>query len=173
MPASFRIKLYDPSKYAVIKARIGQFPGVEDVVDQSQILKRFFGISHVLQAGALIAAGVMLLSATGLIGNTVRLGVFARRKEIGIMRLVGATNWFIRVPFIIEAVVQALLGAILAIVGLFIVKQFFVDPLRNKIGFLPLLRVQDFMVTVPWLILIGIPAAILASFVAMRRFLEV
>ena len=89
------------------------------------------------------------------------------------MRLVGATNWFIRVPFIIEAVVEGIFGATIAIVGLFVVKKVFVDPLRNKIGFLPLLRVQDFAVTVPWLLLIGVAVAIVASFVAMRRFLEV
>src|SRR5256886_924663 len=88
--------------FAVVYARLQGQPGVERIVDQSQLLKRVFAVSNILRAGALVAAIVVLLSAAGLIGNTVRMAVFSRRREIGIMRLVGATNWFIRIPFIIE-----------------------------------------------------------------------
>ncbi len=173
MPQSFRVKLLDPEKFAVVNARLAGQPGIDKVVDQRNILKRLFAVTHVLQFGAYVAAVIMLVSAAALIGNTVRMAVFARRKEIGIMKLVGATNWFIRVPFLIEGTVEGLLGAGAAIVGLFVIKVLFVDPLRNNIGFMPLVRTSDVLFTVPFLLLAGVFVAVLASLVAMRRFLEV
>jgi len=99
--------------------------------------------------------------------------VFARRKEIGIMRLVGATNWFIRLPFIIEGVIEGLLGAGAAVVGLFIMKVAFIDPLRGKVGFLPLVDTPQVVSTVIPLLIVGVLVSVLAGFVAMLRFLEV
>jgi cell division transport system permease protein len=173
LPASFRIKLTDPSKYDVVAARLAGDPGIEQVIDQSTLLKRVFAVSHILQAGALVAAIVVLLSAAGLIGNTVRMSVFSRRREIGIMRLVGATNWFIRIPFIIEGVIQSLLGAAAAIVTLVIFRRLFLNSIHNKIAFLPIIPTGDLYVMIPILLAIGVVMAVLASFVAMRRFLEV
>jgi cell division transport system permease protein len=173
MPQSFRVKLEDPEKFAVVNARLAGQPGIDKVVDQRNILKRLFAVTHVLQFGAYVAALIMLVSAAALIGNTVRMAVFARRKEIGIMKLVGATNWFIRVPFLIEGTVEGLLGAGAAIVGLFVIKVLFVDPLRNNIGFMPLVQTSDVLFTVPFLLLAGVLVAVIASLIAMRRFLEV
>jgi cell division transport system permease protein len=173
MPQSFRVKLADPEKFDVIAARLVGQPGIDKVVDQREILKRLFAVTNVLQVGAFAAAVIMLISAAALIGNTVRMAVFARRKEIGIMKLVGATNWFIRVPFLIEGIVQGLFGAVAAILSLFVIKAAFVDPLRNKIGFMPLVQTQDVIFTVPFLLLAGVLVAVVASLLAMRRFLEV
>ena len=86
--------------------------------------------------------------------------MFARRKEIGIMRLVGATNWFIRLPFVIEGVVEGLLGAGAAILALFIMQVAFVDPLRGQVGFLPLVRTPDVIWTIPWLLLTGVAVSV-------------
>ena len=173
LPASFRVKLADPEKFDTVAAQLQGQPGIERVVDQRSILKRLFAVSNVLRWGAYIASIVILISAAGLIGNTIRMAVFARRKEIGIMKLVGATNWFIRIPFLIEGVVEGLLGAGAAILGLFILKRVFVDPLHNQIGFMPLIQGGDLMFTIPVLLLMGVAVAIVASLVAMRRFLEV
>ncbi len=173
MPMSYRVKLADPEKFDVIAARLAGQPGIDKVVDQREILKRLFAVTNVLQVGAFAAAVIMLVSAAALIGNTVRMAVFARRKEIGIMKLVGATNWFIRVPFLIEGVVQGLFGAAAAIVSLFAIKALFIDPLRNKIGFMPLVQTQDVVFAVPFLLLAGVLVAVIASLLAMRRFLEV
>jgi cell division transport system permease protein len=173
MPQSFRVKLADPEKFEVVAARLTDQPGIDKVVDQREILKRLFAVTNVLQVGAFAAAVIMLISAAALIGNTVRMAVFARRKEIGIMKLVGATNWFIRVPFLIEGIVQGLFGALAAIMSLFVIKAAFVDPLRNKIGFMPLVQTQDVVFTVPFLLLAGVLVAVVASLLAMRRFLEV
>jgi cell division transport system permease protein len=173
LPASFRVKLADPQKFETVAAQLQGQPGIERIVDQRSILKRLFAVSNVLRWGAYIASVVILISAAGLIGNTVRMAVFARRKEIGIMKLVGATNWFIRIPFLIEGVVEGLLGAGAAILGLFILKRVFVDPLHNQIGFMPLIQGGDLVFTIPILLLMGVAVAIVASLVAMRRFLEV
>jgi cell division transport system permease protein len=173
LPASFRVKLKDPEKFAVVDARLQGQPGIDKIVDQREILKRLFAVAAVFRVGVMAVAIIMLVSAGALIGNTVRMAVFARRKEIGIMRLVGATNWFIRLPFVIEGVVEGLLGAGAAILALFIMQVAFVDPLRGQVGFLPLVGTPDVIWTIPWLLLTGVAVSVLAGFVAMLRFLEV
>jgi cell division transport system permease protein len=173
LPASFRVKLNDPSKFAAVSAQLQGQPGIERIVDQRSLLKRVFAVSNILRAGALVAALVVLLSAAGLIGNTVRMAVFSRRREIGVMRLVGATNWFIRIPFIIEALIQSLIGAGAAIVTLIIFRRVFLNSIHNSIAFLPVIPVSDLYVMIPILLGIGVIVAMLASFIAMRRFLEV
>jgi cell division transport system permease protein len=173
LPASFRVKLIDPEEFSVVDARLRGQPGIDKIVDQRDILKRLFAVAAVFRVGVMAVAIIMLVSAGALIGNTVRMAVFARRKEIGIMRLVGATNWFIRLPFVIEGVVEGLLGAGAAILALFVMKVAFVDPLRGQVGFLPLVGTPDVIWTIPWLLLTGVAVSVLAGFIAMFRFLEV
>ena len=173
LPASFRVKLVDPEQFGVVAARLNGQPGIDTIRDQRAILDRLFAVIRVFRVGIIGVAIVMLVSAAALIGNTVRMAVFARRKEIGIMRLVGATSWFIRIPFLIEGVVEGLLGAGSAVLALFIMKLAFIDPLRNQLGFLPLVRTEDVMFTVPWLLGISVVVSVGASLFATRRFLEV
>ena len=173
LPASFRVKLKDPEKFQVVAARLTSQPGIDKIVDQRDVLKRLFAITRVFRVGVFAVALIMLIASAALIMNTVRMAVFARRKEIGIMRLVGATNWFIRAPFIIEGVIEGLLGSVAAIVGLLIMKVAFIDPLRGQVGFLPLIGMSEIRSTAPWLLLGGVIVAGVASLVAMRRFLEV
>ena len=173
LPASFRVKLKDPEKFEVVAARLFGQPGVDNIKDQRDILKRLFAVTRVFRVGVVAVALIMLVSSAALIGNTVRMAVFARRKEIGIMRLVGATNWFIRIPFLIEGIIEGLLGAGFAILGLFIMKILFIDPLSGNVGFLPLIGTEDIIFTIPWLLIIGVAVAAVASLIATRRFLEV
>ena len=173
LPASFQVKLKDPSQFSVVAARLAGQPGIETVKDNRQILTRLFALIRVFRVGVLAIAVVMLVSATALIGNTVRLAVFNRRREIGIMKLVGATNWHIRMPFLIEGVIEGLLGAGAAILGLAVMKVLFIDSLRGKLSFLPLVKTHDVITTVPWLLGLGAGVAVVASLFAMRRFLEV
>jgi cell division transport system permease protein len=127
----------------------------------------------VLSVGVLFIAGIMLISATFLIANTLRMGMFARRKEIGIMRLVGATNWRIRVPFLIEGLAESLLGAAAAIMALFAMKVAFVDRLRDEVAFLPLIKNSDVLAIAPWILLVAAVVAVIAGTLGMRRFLDV
>jgi cell division transport system permease protein len=173
IPASLRVKLVDPQQFEVVNARLAAEPGIDNIRDNREILKRLFAVTRVFRVGVLAVAVVMLVAAAALIGNTVRLAVFNRRKEIGIMRLVGATNWHIRLPFLIEGVIEGLIGAGAAILALFVMKVLFIDPLRGNVGWFPLVGTEDVFFTVPWLLLIGVAVAAVASLFAMRRFLEV
>jgi cell division transport system permease protein len=115
----------------------------------------------------------MLVSAAILIANTVRMGLFARRKEIGIMKLVGATNWRIRIPFLVEGLFESLIGATAAILVLFGLKVAFINPLYDTVQFVPWVTNADVMAIVPWLLIAGAAVALLAGMVGMRRFLDV
>jgi len=173
LPASFGVRLKDPQQLQVVAVQLQGQPGIDRIVDQRALLNRLFAVTRVFRIGMIVVAIIMLVSAAALIGNTVRLAVFNRRKEIGIMRLVGATNWHIRVPFLIEGMIEGLLGAGVAILFLFIAKVIFIDPLRGKVGFLPLVASGDIIFTVPLLVGAGALVAAVASLFAMRRFLEV
>jgi cell division transport system permease protein len=173
LPASFRVKLHDSRQFGVVRARIDGQPGIDKVVDHSDVLTKLNAVTAVFRVGVLAVALVMLVSSAVLIGNTVRMAVFARRKEIGIMRLVGATNWHIRVPFLIEGIIEGLLGAGAAILTLFIIKTAFLDTLRTEIQFLPWVGTADVVASVPWLVIASVAVSAIASLFAMRRFLEV
>ncbi|MDQ4005726.1 MAG: permease-like cell division protein FtsX [Actinomycetota bacterium] len=174
MPQSFRVKLVDPADFLVIRARLAGDPAIDQIKDEQAILKKLLAVTSVLRTGVIAVAAIMLLSAMGLIGNTVRMAVFARRKEIAIMKLVGATNWFIRVPFLIEGMVEGLIGSIAAVFAIFAMKLLFIDPLRGQIQFVPTwIDTPEILVTVPILLIAGILIAAVASLLAMRRFLEV
>jgi len=183
-PASLRITLADTSQYQQIPAALscqtdanGQAtcnePGVLKVLDYRDVLDRLSAITRVLRNGVLFIAVIMLVSATVLVANTLRMGMFARRKEIGIMRLVGATNWRIRVPFLIEGLVEALVGAGLAIVTLFLGKVFLVDQLRTQVLWIPLVRNSDVLGVAPLILIAACGVAVVAGTIGIRRFLDV
>ena len=174
MPQSYRIKLVDPAAFPVIRARLAGDPAIDQIKDEQAILKKLLAVTSVLRTGVIAVAAIMLISAAGLIGNTVRMAVFARRKEIAIMKLVGATNWFIRVPFLIEGMVEGLIGGVAAVLAIFAMKFLFIDPLRGQVAFVPSwIDTGEILFTVPILLLTGVLIAAVASLLAMRRFLEV
>jgi cell division transport system permease protein len=184
LPASLRVKLSDPERFREVTAVLGcdkdasgkyqcASPGIENVVDQSQFLDRLFSVTRVFRVGVLLVSVVMLVAAAILIANTVRMGLFARRKEIGIMKLVGATNWRIRIPFLVEGLFESLIGAGTAVLCLFGLKVAFINPLYDKIQFIPWVTNADVVAIIPWLIVAGVVVALVAGFAGMRRFLEV
>jgi len=173
LPASLRVNLADTSQFAQVRAAVEGQPGVDQVADYRDVLSRLVAITGVLQVGILSIAVIMLASAIALIANTLRMGMFARRKEIGIMRLVGATNWRIRTPFLIEGLVESLLGAAAAIFALFLVKVLFIDRLRNEIKFFPLVQNHDVLAIAPWILIAAAVVAVIAGTIGMRRFLDV
>jgi cell division transport system permease protein len=183
LPASLRVKLSEPERFQEVAAVLGcepgrggyvcAAPGVETLVDQREFLDRLFAVTRVFRVGVLLVAIVMLVSAAVLIANTVRMGLFARRKEIGIMKLVGATNWRIRIPFLIDGLFESLIGAVAAILVLFALKVAFINPLNNSVQFVPWIVNRDVLAIVPWLLFAGVLVAIVAGLVGMRRFLDV
>ena len=173
LPASLRVKLDDAERYAQVAAVLEGQPGIERIIDQSAFLDRLFAVTRVFRVGVLIVSLVMLIAAAILIANTVRMGLFARRKEIGIMKLVGATNWRIRAPFLLEGLFESLIGAGAAILFLFGLKVAFINPLYGTIQFVPWVTNADVLAVIPWLLVAGAAVAVLAAMVGMRRFLDV
>ena len=146
---------------------------MRNVSDFRALLDRLTTITNVLQYGVLAISVIMLAAAVALVANTLRMGMFARRKEIGIMRLVGATNWRIRVPFLIEGLVEALVGATLAMFFLFVIKVLGIDQLRGSVQFFPLIKNSDVLWVAPWVLGFAAIIAIIAGTIGMRRFLDV
>ena len=173
LPASLRVKLDDPEQYAQVEAVLQGQPGIDRIVDQSAFLDRLFAVTRVFRVGVLLISFVMLVSAAILIANTVRMGLFARRKEIGIMKLVGATNWRIRIPFLVEGLFESLIGAAAAILVLFGLKVAFINPLNESVQFVPWIVNSDVIAIIPWLLLAAVVVSVLASLAGMRRFLDV
>ena len=173
LPASLRVKMEDPEEFAQVNAVLQGQPGIEEIRDQREFFDRLFAVTRVFRVGVLLVAFVMLVSASILIANTVRMGLFARRKEIGIMKLVGATNWRIRMPFLVEGLFESFIGAIAAILLLFAIKVAFIEPLNESVQFIPWIVNKDLIAIIPILLVAGAIVALLAGLVGMRRFLDV
>jgi cell division transport system permease protein len=129
LPESFRVKLKDPTQFEAAAERYASVAGVERVVDQRRILDRLFGILDTVRTGALLVAMVQGVAALLLIGNTIQVAAYSRRREVSIMRLVGASNWYVQLPFILEAAVAGLVGSVIGWGALVVVKAAFVDRL--------------------------------------------
>ena len=126
-PASFKVKLSDPERFGVINDNFAGQPGVQSVLNQRDLVERLFSVLNGVRNAAFAIAIVQAVAAVLLIANMVQIAAFTRRTEVGIMRLVGATRWYTQLPFLLEAVVAALIGSGLAIAGLFTAKNLFID----------------------------------------------
>jgi cell division transport system permease protein len=173
LPASFRVKLHDPEQFAVIESQFAGYPGVDVVSDQREILNRFFALLGALRNGSLWIAAIQIVGAAALIFNTVRVTAFARREQTGMMKLVGATNWYIRLPFLLEGVVAGVVSALLAggflVLGSFTILQ----RIQEQVEFLPVVGLGDVLAVFPLLIGVAVMIAALSAFLSLRRFLAV
>ena len=170
----YRVKLSDPSKYQIVEGAVGGMPGVATVVDEQQLLAPLFTFIHIAEYTAVGVAVVMLVLAFLLIFNTVRLSAFSRRRETGIMRLVGASNFYIQMPFLLEGAVAGLFGGLMASGVLIGIKAFFIDgivaPHLTSIQFIGW---GPFVFIVPVLLGAGILMAVIASAFTLRKYLRV
>src|SRR3954468_12471095 len=174
MQESYRIKLSDPKKYDVVASAFEGAPGVEKVIDQRKLLGTLFTALNRMSLSAWGFAVAMTLSAVLLVATTARLSAFNRRREIGIMRLVGASNLLIQLPFLLEAVLATVLGAGLAVGILFSFVHFAVQGwLAQKLQFIPFVTGADVVAITPLVVGVGLVIAVLASFFTMRRYLKV
>jgi cell division transport system permease protein len=173
LPESFRVKLKDPQQFPVIVSAFSGRPGVDLVQDQRTILEKFFRLLGVLRNGALLVGLASVLTAALLISNTLRIAAFNRRRETGVMKLVGASSWSIQLPFLLEGVFSAFIGWGLA-TGLLAALKTVID---SKVA--PLLTFTNFFgwgevwVASGWLLLTGLGVSVLASLVTLRRYLKV
>ncbi|MDI9886190.1 permease-like cell division protein FtsX [Streptomyces sp. HNM0645] len=176
MQESFRVKLKDPEKYKVVATAFAGRDGVQSIQDQRGILENLFNMMRGMNVAALFIMGLMLVIALMLIVNTVRVSAFSRRRETGIMRLVGASSFYIQMPFIMEAAFAGLLGGLVACVMLLVGRYFLIDgglalsekmPLVNFIGWDAVIAV------LPLVLVIGLLMPSMAAFIALRKYLKV
>lgn len=172
--ATYSINLVDQNQSDVIIDRFTSFTGVEEVADQMQYLEPVFSALTIASYVAIGVAALMLIAAVLLIATTIRLSAFARRREIGIMRLVGASNRFIQTPFVLEGVLAALIGSALASGAIWAIVEFGIgDYLRERITFVSAwVDVPDLLVVIPVIVALGVVLAALSAGFAIRRWLR-
>jgi cell division transport system permease protein len=173
LPESFRVKLKDPTQFAVIVSAFSGRPGVDVVQDQRSILEKFFKLLGVLRNGALVVGLASVLTAALLISNTLRIAAYNRRRETSVMKLVGASSWSIQLPFLLEGVISAIIGWGLAtglLAGLKTVIDSNVAPLLT---FTKFFGWGEVWVASAWLLATGLFVSILASVITLRRHLKV
>lgn len=172
--ATFSINLIDQTQSDVIIEAFKGMTGVEQVTDQLQYLEPLFSALTVATYVAVGIAALMLIAAVLLIATTIRLSAYARRREIGIMRLVGASNRFIQTPFVLEGVFAALIGSVLASGAILAGVHFGVDGyLRERIGFVTTwVGMADAWLVIPVVIAVGVVLAALSAGFAIRRWLR-
>jgi len=170
MQASFRVKLTDPSEFTMVADALAGQPGVEDVIDQRAVFQPLFTVLNKISAMAAGLAAIMLLTATLLVATTIRLSAISREKEIDIMRLVGATDFVVQLPFVLEGVVAAAIGSILAISGLWFVADVLVsDWLQTSVDWIAYIGVSDVATMAPLLSGMAIILAAGSAALALRK----
>ncbi|UNX54145.1 permease-like cell division protein FtsX [Georgenia sp. TF02-10] len=174
MQVSYRVKLVDPEQYQIVADELDGRPGVEVVVDQREQLEPLF---LVLNRATLMSVGlgaVMIVTAVLLITTTIRLSAMSRRRETGIMRLVGASNLFIQLPFMLEGAIAALAGAVLAVAGLLAGVRYLVqDWLASSTPWVQYVGTADVWAIAPFLVLAAILLAAVSSVVTLGRYTRV
>ena len=173
LPASYRVALTDPERVDVIRSKLDKNPAIEEIQDQQATVERLVSFTSLLRTFSVVMVIVLLGAAVLLISNATQLAIYARRREIEIMKLVGATNWFVRLPFMLEGVAAGVAGAAVALLlvmaGKAVVKTRI--PIwipTSALGIGP----GEMMGQIFWLVLLGIVVGALGSAVAVRRFLD-
>jgi cell division transport system permease protein len=178
LPASFRVHPEDPDKLGEIVSRLSaggepQLAAIDEVRDREEDTNKILSATGLVKALTAGLAVLLVLASIALIANTIRLSIFARRREVEVMKLVGATNWFIRWPFVIEGMIVGFLGGLLAVLLLGIVKTTFIDPLSDRFALLAAPDTIDFKLLVVLLMVCCIGVSALGSGITLRRFLRV
>ncbi len=173
LPESFRVKLKDPQQFPVIVSAFSGRPGIDLVQDQRTILEKFFRLLAVLRNGALLVGLASVLTAALLISNTLRIAAFNRRRETGVMKLVGASSWSIQLPFLLEGVISAIIGWGLATGLLALLKSVIDSKVAPLLTFTKFFGWGEVWVASGWLLLTGLTVSVLASLVTLRRYLKV
>jgi cell division transport system permease protein len=177
LPASYEITPLRAEEVKELSAaiRAQKFAGVERVKDGQQTSKRILQVARVIEIVFLVAVIVLLIASVLLIANTIRLSIFARRREIEVMKLVGATNWFVRGPFMVEGLLCGLAGALAAIVLLFVGKEIAVSAILDDFDATSSadVRALGFSITALILVVVGLAVGAVGSGLTLRRYLKV
>jgi len=174
MPPSFEIKLRNPeADYNIVSSAVTGAPGVDSVIDEMTILDKFYRLLDGARNAVVIVALILVVAAVLLVANTIRLSAFNRRRETGIMRLVGASNFYIQLPFLLEGVIAGLLGWALAAALLIGVKSLLLNNLQQYFSYNVGLSATDLVEVILLAMFVGVLLCGVTSFVTLRRYLRV
>jgi cell division transport system permease protein len=173
LPESYRVKLKDPTQFAVMQSAFAGRPGVDSVQDQRSILEKFFKLLSVLRDGALAIGLASVLTAALLISNTLRIAAFNRRRETGVMKLVGASSFSIQLPFLLEGIISAIVGWVFS-TGLLSAFKLLVDSrIAPLLSFTKFFTWSDVWVASGILLITGLFVSTVASVATLRKYLKV
>ena len=178
LPSLFRVTPNDPDELKAIVARIApggtpRFDAIDEVRNRESDTGKILSATGLVKGLGAVMAGLLILASIALIANTIRLSVFARRREVEVMKLVGATNWFIRWPFVIEGVIVGFMGGVVSVLLLALAKTTVVDPLSDRFGLLAAPDTIDFPLLVVLLLVACVTVSSIGSGITLRRFLRV
>jgi cell division transport system permease protein len=183
LPASFNIKVDDATNLESVRSALtppnasGQptpiSPIIDEVVDSRTDSSNITAVTGAIRIVLMVITGLLLLASLGLIANTIRLSIYARRTEVEVMRLVGATNWFIRWPFMVEGLVVGLIGGLIAVAVLLAGKLTIVDPLANDFSLIKAQQTINFLPLAIVLLAAAMAVSAIGSGLTLRRFLRI
>jgi cell division transport system permease protein len=178
LPASFRVTPEDPDRIREIVDTLvpngrPRLTAIDEVRNREEETDKILSATGLVKGLTAALAGLLVLASIALVANTIRLSVFARRREVEVMKLVGATNWFIRWPFVIEGVIVGFFGGLLAVLLLTVAKETLIDPLSEDFALLAAPDTIDFPLLATLLMLACVVVSALGSGITLRRFLRV
>ncbi len=174
LPSSYEITFTDPAAVKRTARIVADYPEVESTHYGQEIIEQLFQITSVIRWGGIALVIFLTLATLFIISNTIRLTVFARRKEIGIMKYVGATNWFIRWPFLLEGLLLGFIGGLIADIVLFQFYEFVTVAIHRSLAFLPLVSMYPFMYHMAGILLIiSMCIGAVGSTISLKRYMKV
>ena len=174
LPPSLEIKLRNPSAdYQIVSSAVQGAAGVDSVIDEMTILQKFYNLLNGLRNAVIVVALILVVAAVLLVANTIRLSAFNRRRETGIMRLVGASNFYIQLPFLLEGVIAGLFGWVIAAALLIGVKSLLLNNLQQYFSYNVGLSAGDLIEVIVLAMVIGVALCGVTAFVTLRRYLRV
>ena len=183
LPDTFRVTPDDPENINAVRDSLSPLspgggrtvidPAIEEVRDRKDATSKILSVTHVVKLTTALLAGLLVIASLLLIANTIRLSLYARRREVEVMKLVGATDWFIRWPFVLEGVLVGFLGGALAVLMLGVVKVAVVDPLAADFALIAAPETMNFPLLIGLLLLASVAVSALGTGLSLRRFLRV
>jgi cell division transport system permease protein len=175
-PASFIVKLNDPEQHKEFDEAMDGQPGVLNVLNQKELIDRLFAVLDGISNAAFAVALVQAIGAVLLIANMVQVAAYTRRTEIGIMRLVGASRWYTQLPFLVEAMLAAFIGVVIAIVGLILVRALFLENALNQFYQANLIAKVDYAdvlyFSAPFMLGLGLLMSGITAYVTLRLYIR-
>lgn len=174
LPNSFVVSLEEPEAAMRVEEALSGVRGVEDVGNERETVERIIGLAKIIRTMGVVIFIILVLVSLFLISNTIKLTVYSRRREIGIMKFVGATDWFIRWPFLIEGMIMGLIGGIIAVGVVFFAYQLVYADITQSLFYAGLVKPSEVLNSFSWQFgLTGLVIGALGSFIALKRFLDV